>query len=148
MQVSGSGRGVTVEFFRGNHENNWVAPVIPAISAGFPSPAADFIDLEIDLHKEIVRNPASTFYGRVRGTSMSDVHIDDGDILVIDKSLPCRDNCIAVCFLNGEFLVKRVRYEEEGCWLLAENEMFEPVWVAAGSDFLVWGIVVSVIKFF
>lgn len=127
---------------------SWVTALIPAISAGFPSPAADFIDLEIDLQKEIVKNPASTFYGRVKGTSMCDVHIDDGDILVIDKSLPCRDNCIAVCFLNGEFLVKRVRYDEGGCWLVAENEQYTPIWVGQDTEFLVWGIVTNVIKFF
>ena len=138
----------SLSIYRQVSGQNWLATLIPGISAGFPSPAADFIDLEIDLQKEIVRNPASTFFGRVKGTSMRDVHIDDGDILVIDKSLPCKDNCIAVCFLNGDFLVKRVRYDEGGCWLIAENEQYAPIWVAADMEFLVWGIVVSVIKFF
>lgn len=138
----------SLSIYRQVTSKNWLTALIPAISAGFPSPAADFIDLEIDLQKEIVKNPASTFYGRVKGTSMSDVHIDDGDILVIDKSLPCKDNCIAVCFLNGEFLVKRVRYDEGGCWLVAESDQYAPIWVAADTEFLVWGIVVSVIKFF
>jgi DNA polymerase V len=138
----------SLSIYRQVTSKNWLTALIPAISAGFPSPAADFIDLEIDLQTEIVKNPASTFYGRVKGTSMSDVHIDDGDILVIDKSLPCRDNCIAVCFLNGDFLVKRVRYDEGGCWLVAESDQYPPIWVASDSEFLVWGIVVSVIKFF
>ena len=138
----------SLSIYRQVSGQNWLATLIPGISAGFPSPAADFIDLEIDLQKEIVRNPASTFFGRVKGTSMRDVHIDDGDILVIDKSLPCKDNCIAVCFLNGDFLVKRVRFDEGGCWLIAENEQYAPIWVAADTEFLVWGIVVSVIKFF
>jgi len=138
----------SLSIYRQVSSKNWLAALIPAISAGFPSPAADFIDLEIDLQKEIVKNPASTFYGRVKGTSMSDVHIDDGDILVIDKSLPCKDNCFAVCFLNGEFLVKRICYDEGGCWLTAENDHYAPIWVAADTEFLVWGIVVSVIKFF
>ncbi|MDD4115538.1 MAG: S24 family peptidase, partial [Massilibacteroides sp.] len=57
------------------------------IRAGFPSPAQDFMDLSIDLNKELVKHPASTFYGRVRGDSMIDAGIHDGDMLIIDKSL-------------------------------------------------------------
>ncbi|TLV02410.1 LexA family protein [Dyadobacter luticola] len=138
----------SLKIYRNVASQNWLTALIPAISAGFPSPAADFIDLEIDLQKEIVKNPASTFYGKVQGTSMRDVHIDDGDIIVIDKSLPCKENCIAVCFLNGDFLVKRVRYDEGGCWLVAENDQYAPIWVGQDTDFLVWGIVTNVIKFY
>lgn len=138
----------SLSIYRQVASKNWLTALIPAISAGFPSPAADFIDLEIDLQKEIVKNPASTFYGKVKGTSMCDVHIDDGDIIVIDKSLPCKENCIAVCFLNGDFLVKRVRYDDGGCWLVAENDQYAPIWVDHETEFLIWGIVTNVIKFF
>lgn len=75
------------------------------IRAGFPSPAQDYMEQAIDLNKEIVKHPASTFYGRVVGDSMSGEGIDDGDILVIDKSLELIDGDLAVCFINGEFTV-------------------------------------------
>lgn len=75
------------------------------IRAGFPSPAQDYMEQAIDLNKELIRHPASTFYGRVVGNSMSGEGIDDGDILVIDKSLELIDGDLAVCFINGEFTV-------------------------------------------
>ena len=123
-----------------------VLPMIPAISAGFPSPAADFIDVNIDLGKELIRNPSSSFLGRVRGNSMQDVGIGDRDILIIDKSLPADDGRIAVCFLDGDFTVKRIQYTEDGCWLVAENPKFKPIKVTKENDFVIWGIVVYVIK--
>lgn len=123
-----------------------VLPLIPALSAGFPSPAADFIDVDIDLTKELVKNPSSTFLGRIRGNSMIDAGIGDGDIVVIDKSLPIKDGCIAVCFVDGEFTVKRVRIEKDGCWLVAENPNYKAIHVTSENEFIIWGIVTSVIK--
>jgi len=123
-----------------------VLPLIPGISAGFPSPAADFIDVDIDLSRELVKNPSSTFLGRVRGNSMIDAGISDGDILVIDKSLPVKDGKIAVCFLDGEFTVKRIRIEPNGCWLVPENPKFRPIHVTKDNEFVIWGIVTSIIK--
>ena len=79
------------------------------IRAGFPSPAQDHLEQAIDLNKELIRHPTSTFYGRVVGDSMRDEGIEEGDILVIDKSLELLDNDLAVCFVDGEFTVKRVR---------------------------------------
>jgi DNA polymerase V len=118
------------------------------ISAGFPSPAQDFIDLSIDLNKELVRNPSATFYGRVKGDSMKDAGIADGDLLVIDKSLHPSDGKIAVCFIDGEFTVKRIRKDKDCIWLMPANENFKPIRVSEENQFLVWGIVVHVIKSF
>lgn len=123
-----------------------ILPLIAGISAGFPSPAADFIDVDIDLSRELVKNPSSTFLGRVRGNSMIDAGIGDGDILVIDKSLTVKDGKIAVCFLDGEFTVKRIRIEPNGCWLVAENPKYRPIHVTAANEFLIWGIVTNIIK--
>ena len=125
-----------------------ILPLIPGISAGFPSPAADFIDLNIDLGKEIIKNPSSTFFGRVKGDSMHGAGIDDGDIMVVDKSLPCKEGDIAVCFVDGEFTVKRIRFEKDACWLIAENDKYPPIRVTDDNDMVIWGIVISVIKFF
>ena len=121
-------------------------PLIPALSAGFPSPAADFIDVDIDLTKELIKNPSTTFLGRIRGNSMIEAGIGDGDIVVIDKSLRVKDGCIAVCFLDGEFTVKRVRMDKEGCWLVPENPSFKSLRVTAENDLIIWGIVTNVIK--
>ena len=118
------------------------------ISAGFPSPAQDFIDLSIDLNKELIKHPSSTFYGRVRGNSMQDAGISDGDLLIIDKSLSPKNGKIAVCFIDGEFTVKRIKVEKNTCWLMPANDQYQPIQVTEDNHFLVWGIVVHVIKSF
>jgi len=116
------------------------------ISAGFPSPAQDFMDTFIDLNKELVKSPSSTFYARVRGTSMQGAGIDNGDLLVIDKSVLPADGKIAVCYIDGEFTVKRIRLEKDCCWLMPANDAYKPIRVTAENDFLVWGIVIYLIK--
>ena len=119
---------------------------VAGISAGFPSPADDYLEAGIDLNRELIRNPSSTFFGRVRGLSMIDAGINEGDVLVIDKSLEPRNGSVAVCFLDGGFTVKRLRVEKDAVFLLPENDAFEPVRIAPGNDFVVWGIVTYVIK--
>lgn len=116
------------------------------ISAGFPSPADDYMEAGIDLNRELIRNPGATFFGRVKGFSMQDAGISDGDVLVIDKSLEPRNGAVAVCFLDGEFTVKRIRIENGELFLVPENKEFQPIPITAGNDFMVWGIVTYVIK--
>lgn len=116
------------------------------IRAGFPSPAQDYMEQAIDLNKEIVKHPASTFYGRVVGDSMRDEGIEEGDILVIDKSLELMDDDLAVCFIDGEFTVKRVLLEKDAAWLVPANPDYPKIKVTAGNDFIVWGIVTYTIK--
>ena len=116
------------------------------IRAGFPSPAQDYMEQAIDLNKEIVKHPASTFYGSVVGDSMRDEGIEEGDILVIDKSLELMDDDLAVCFIDGEFTVKRVRLETDAAWLIPANPDYPKIKVTADNDFIVWGIVTYTIK--
>jgi DNA polymerase V len=116
------------------------------ISAGFPSPADDFLDLSIDLNKELVKNPSATFYGRVRGKSMIGAGLNDGDLLIIDRSLEPVNGKIAVCFIDGEFTVKRIKITNKVVYLVAENKDYKPLKVTAENDFLIWGMVTTVIK--
>lgn len=116
------------------------------IKAGFPSPADDYLEPSIDLNKELVRHPASTFFGRASGESMNGAGIDDGDILIIDKSLEPYDGAAAVCFLDGNFTLKFIRKKGSQIWLIPANPQFSPIKVTADNDFLIWGIVTYVIK--
>lgn len=137
----------TLAVFSVSTETKLSRPFIDqGISAGFPSPAQDFIDLSIDLNKELIKHPSSTFFGRVKGCSMIDAGINNGDLLIVDKSLGSTDGKIAVCFIDGEFTVKRLKVEKDCCWLLPENESYDPIRVTAENDFVVWGVVVYVIK--
>ncbi len=116
------------------------------IRAGFPSPAQDYLEKAIDLNKELIQHPATTFYGRVVGDSMQDEGIEEGDILVIDKSLDLMNGDLAVCYVDGEFTVKRVKIEKEGVWLIPSNAKYPKIKINEENDFLVWGIVTYTIK--
>ena len=117
-----------------------------AVPAGFPSPAQDYVDEGIDLNKELIRHPASTFCARVAGDSMRDCGIDDGDLLIIDKALSPREGSIAVCFVDGEFTLKRISIHHDGVWLVPANPQYPALHVTEGSNFQVWGIVSYVVK--
>ena len=116
------------------------------IRAGFPSPAQDYISQAIDLNKELIHHPACTFYGRVSGDSMKDAGLNDGDILVIDKSLEPHTGDMAVCYVDGEFTIKYIRIEVDVIWLIPANEAYKPIKVTPDSNFLIWGIVTYSIK--
>src|SRR5690554_785022 len=116
------------------------------ISAGFPSPAEDFKEERLSLDSMLVKNKLATFYARVSGQSMVDAGLDDNDLLVIDRSLEPAHNRIAVCFLDGEFTVKRLRVEKDGVWLQPANPKYEPIKITEENDFVIWGIVTNVIK--
>ncbi len=137
------------EFFTASSETKIEIPFVEqGIKAGFPSPAEDFSEVSIDLNVELLKNPASTFFSRVSGDSMQDVGISDGDLLVIDKSLEAKNGKIAVCFIDGEFTLKKIKIEKDFCWLIPANKNYKPIKVTAENDFLVWGIVTFVIKSF
>lgn len=124
-------------------------PLIPqGISAGFPSPALDFDDLKIDLNKHLIQHPAATYFGRVKGDSMSEVGIEDGDLIVIDKSIEATNGKIAVCYVDGEYTLKKVKLENNECWLIPANKNYKPLKITPENDFLIWGIVKHVIKSF
>ncbi len=116
------------------------------VAAGFPSPADDHPAMSLDLNRLVVRNPSSTFFVRVAGDSMRDAGIDDGDLLAVDKSLEAHDGSIAVCFLDGEFTLKRVRIEGGKLQLAPANDRYRPIEVHPEEDFAVWGVVTYVIK--
>lgn len=116
------------------------------IVAGFPSPAEDYLEAMLDLNKELIKNPSSTFYGRVKGVSMKDTGVDTGDLLVIDKSLAYRNNALAVCFINGEFTLKRIKRQGDTLLLMPANRDYQPIVVKEDADFAVWGIVTYIIK--
>ena len=116
------------------------------ISCGYPSPANDFDGRRISLDRELIKNKESTFFARVSGQSMIDAGLDDNDLLVIDRSIQPEHNKIAVCFIDGEFTVKRLRVEHNGIWLQPENKSYDPILITEENNFIIWGIVTNIIK--
>ncbi len=136
-----------IEFFIPNFENSRELPFITSgIKAGFPSPAADFDETRISLDKALVKNPDTTFYAKANGQSMKGAGIDDGDIMIIDRSIEPRNNKIAVCLIDGEFTVKRIKKTKEELLLIPENSDFQPIKITEEDQLVIWGIVTYVIK--
>ena len=134
-------------FFLPDLDNPIELPFITAgIKAGFPSPAADFDENKISLDAVLVKNRETTFYAKASGTSMIGAGIDDGDIMVIDRSLEPKNNKVAVCLLDGEFTVKRIKITKEEVFLMPENKLFEPIKITDENQLVIWGIVTYVIK--
>ncbi|WP_055447475.1 LexA family protein [Lacinutrix mariniflava] len=116
------------------------------ISAGYPAPTEDFSTQRLSLDDTLVKNKETTFYAKVSGQSMIGAGLDDNDLLVIDRSLQPENNKIAVCFLDGEFTVKRLRVTKDEIWLQPENPNYPIINITEDNNFLIWGIVTNVIK--
>ena len=116
------------------------------VQAGFPSPAQGEYADTIDLNRALITNPAATFCARVIGDSMVDAGINEGDLLIIDRTLTPHDGTIAVCFIDGDFTVKRLSIREEGLFLTPANASFPELRVSEDSNFEVWGVVSHIIK--
>ena len=134
-------------FLRPKEENSmgqWL--IEQGISAGFPSPADDFKEVRISLDKELIKNKEATFYAKVSGDSMIDAGLDDGDLLVIDRSLSPENGKIAICFIDGDFTVKRIKKERGKFYLIPENKNYKKIRIKKEDRLLIWGIVTYVIK--
>lgn len=116
------------------------------VQAGFPSPAHGEYADSIDLNRALINNPAATFCARVIGNSMVDAGINEGDLLIIDRSLTPQNGNIAVCFVDGDFTVKRLSVREDGIYLTPANSQFPELKVDEESHFQVWGVVSHIIK--
>lgn len=121
----------------------------PAIKAGFPSPAEAYEVEALDFNKDMIEHPDTTFYGRVRGDSMIDAGITDGDIIVIDRSVEPQNGDIVVAFFNREYTIKYYdcTHKAEGyVELVPANRKYPVFKVTESDDFMIWGVVVFSIK--
>lgn len=127
-------------------EKGHIPLYITSIHAGFPSAADDYTENVLDLDELVVKNPEATFYVRVTGDSMKDACIEEGDILVVDRSLPATHNAIIVALLNGGFTVKRLYHKGQRLYLVPANRHFTPMRITDEMEFQVWGVVTYCIR--
>ena len=116
--------------------------LLQKVSAGFPSPATDYVQDEIDLNSELIKNPPATFLIRVQGNSMNDHKITSGDLLVVDRSLNLKNDCIAIINFNNELVVKNIIKENNNFYI---KNKAEKILISENSDVNVWGIVTYII---
>jgi len=115
------------------------------VPAGFPSPAEDFMDLDLNLQAYLVQHPSATFCVRVTGDSMQNAGIFSGDVMVVDRALEPKNNTIVLAVLDGEFTVKRIQKKGSQLFLKPENQTFKPIEITEEMDFKVWGVVTHII---
>ncbi|RUM90663.1 MAG: DNA polymerase V [Thiomicrospira sp.] len=118
------------------------------VVAGFPSPADDYVETRLDLNDKLIQNKQATFLLTVQGDSMKKAGIQDGDILVVDRSLTPQDGKIVIAALDGELTVKTLSIKSTGTWLVPENDNYPPIPVREESDIVIWGVVTATIKQF
>ena len=129
-------------------EESFESHLLGDVKAGFPSPAEDIRE-KLDLIKLLVKHKASTFFFRVSGVSMVDASMDEGDIIIVDRAVDPYNNCKAVCFIDGEYTVKRIEILDGTVRLMPANDStdkYKPIEVNQDNDFMVWGVVTYVIK--
>ena len=115
------------------------------VSAGFPSPAEDYLEGQLDLNKYLIKHPAATFFVRVTGDSMIGAGIHADDLLIVDRSLEAKDGRVVIAVVNGELLVKRLKMQSQQIFLIAENPSYPLLQITDAMDFQVWGVVTSAI---
>ena len=129
-------------------DTSFESDLLGDVKAGFPSPAEDIRE-KLDLIKLLVKHKAATFFFRVDGVSMVDCDMDEGDIIIVDRAIDPYNNCQAVCFIDGEYTVKRIEIGEGRLRLMPANEnntVYQPIEVTEENNFMVWGVVTYVIK--
>ena len=129
-------------------EGSFESELLGDVKAGFPSPSEDIRE-KLDLIKFLVKHKAATFFFRVDGVSMVDSGMDEGDIIIVDRAVEPYNNCKAVCYIDGEYTIKRVEMSDKSIRLMPANEnnkSYKPIEVATANNFLIWGVVTWVIK--
>ena len=115
------------------------------VAAGFPSPADDYVEKNLDLNELLVQKPAATFFVRAQGESMLNAGIHPNDILVVDRSLEAVPGKVVICAINGELTVKRLERVNEQWQLKAENSDYADIVIHDELELVIWGVVTNVI---
>ena len=129
-----------------DRSTKWARPLfLASVSAGFPSPAEDYIEGRLDLNRHLIKHPAATFFVRVAGDSMIGAGIHPGDILVVDRALEPQDSNVVIAVIDGELTVKRISQRHGKLFLVPDNQAYRELEIVEAMEFEVWGVVTSVI---
>ena len=122
-----------------------IALYLNTVCAGFPSPASDYLEGEIDLNRYLIKNPLATFIVKSQGNCMLQAGIHSGDLLIVDRSIKPKNNSIAIASIDGDLTVKRIKISGKKFLLSSDNKDYGNVKINNESDIFIWGIVTKVI---
>ncbi len=134
-----------LSIYKPNFNTKKSLSVYSGINAGFPSPADDHIDLDLDLNEHLIKHPAATFYVYARGNSMINAGIYDGDLMIVDRSLDPALRSIVIAVIDGEFTVKRISRINKRLYLIPDNSDYKPIKITSDMNFEIWGVVTHTI---
>lgn len=127
-------------------KTEWEVPFLDiSVPAGFPSPAADYLEERINLNNYLIKNPSATFVVRCTGDSMINAFIPIRCYLLVDRSLTAQNGDIVLAHLHGEFTVKFLRKNDHKCWLVPANRKYREVEITPEMGMAIWGVVISII---
>ena len=116
-----------------------------SVCAGFPSPANDYLEGEIDLNRYLIKNPLATFIVKSQGNSMLQAGIHSGDLLIVDRSIKAKNNSIVIASVDGDLIVKRIKISGKKYLLASDNKTYKDIKINNESDIFIWGTVTKVI---
>ena len=122
-----------------------IALYLNSVCAGFPSPASDYLEGEIDLNRYLIKNPLATFIVKSKGNSMLQAGIHSGDLLIVDRSIKAKNNSIVVASVDGDLIVKRIKISGKKYLLASDNKTYKDIKINNESDIFIWGTVTKVI---
>ena len=136
----------TPKLYRPDFSTRLTCPLfLVPVEAGFPSPADDYVERQLDLNKHLIKHPAATFFVRATGESMINAGIFPNDILIVDRSLEPMDKKVVIAVIDGELTVKRFRKLDGRVFLMPENTDYQGIELVDGMDCEIWGVVIHVV---
>lgn len=135
-----------IELLKPSHNQEIKVPIfIDKVSAGFPSPASDYIENKLDLNEYLIPHPVSTFIVKASGVSMIDSNIHSGDLLIVDKSLTPKHNNIVIASIFGDLTVKKLKKKQKSLFLVSSNSNYPSFELKEEMDCFIWGVVTYVV---
>ena len=135
-----------LDLFQSIQKKQILTPVfLDSVSAGFPSPATDYMENKLDLNEYLIKHPAATFIVKAKGPSMSDAGILSGDLLIVDRSITPKSNDIVIASIFGDLTVKKLEKKENSLFLLSANSDYPCIQVKEEMECFIWGVVTYII---
>ena len=135
-----------LDLFQPIQKKQILTPVfLDSVSAGFPSPATDYMENKLDLNEYLIKRPAATFIVKAKGLSMTDAGILSGDLLIVDRSITPKSKDIVIASIFGDLTVKKIRKKENSLFLLSANSDYPSIQVKEEMECSIWGVVTYII---
>ncbi len=135
-----------LDLFQSIKKKQMLTPVfLDSVSAGFPSPATDYMENKLDLNEYLIKHPAATFIVKAKGSSMTDANIFSGDLLIVDRSVSPKNNDIVIASIFGDLTVKKLQKKEDSFFLLSANSNYPSIQVKEEMECFIWGVITYII---